>query len=340
MITIHDEVYGITPLAEPVLEAVLGTPAMQRLRGISQSGVSGLLGIAPNFSRLEHSIGVALLLRRLGAPLQEQIAGLLHDISHTAFSHVVDFVYAEHEVSYHDRKWHEVMERSSVPATLERFGFDWHLLEADTGTFPLLEQPQPLLCADRVDYFLRTLVPSGLGTREQLGWLLSHLTTHEGLIVVDDLAAARWMADTYIEMDERMWSSPREVALYWVLAHAMRHAVESGYIHEQDWYGTDRALWQQLHRLRDPKIRRLLSYLNTDTVVVLNGSEHDFTTMTKIRAIDPTVLCGGNGIPLSQLDPAFAERRAAHVASRSQPMALWVTHPRTYKAGPLAAQVA
>ena len=40
----------------------------------------------------EHSLGVYLLLRRLGADRREQVAGLLHDISHTAFSHAVDFL--------------------------------------------------------------------------------------------------------------------------------------------------------------------------------------------------------------------------------------------------------
>jgi HD superfamily phosphohydrolase len=33
-----------------------------------------------------------LLVRRLGASLEEQIAALLHDVSHTAFSHVIDSV--------------------------------------------------------------------------------------------------------------------------------------------------------------------------------------------------------------------------------------------------------
>ncbi len=142
-------------------------------------------------------------------------------------------------------------------------------MEAESGEFTLLEQPQPLLCADRVDYFLRTIQPAGLGSAAQVRWMLAHLTAHDGLIVMDDVAAARWMADTYLQMDEKMWSSPHEVALYWVLAQAMRLAVEAGYIQEQDWYQTDRALWKQLHRIRDPQIRDLLSYLKPDTLVTV-----------------------------------------------------------------------
>lgn len=43
----------------------------------------------------DHSMGVFVILRARGAPLEEQIAGLLHDVSHTAFSHVGDWVYGK-----------------------------------------------------------------------------------------------------------------------------------------------------------------------------------------------------------------------------------------------------
>lgn len=332
---ITDRIYGRVAVREPVLRRIMATEAMRRLRHVSQSGISGWLGIAPNFSRYEHSVGVMLLLRRLGAPLREQVAGLLHDISHTAFSHVADFVYDDHHgVSYHERMWPAVVARSEIPAIVADAGFDWHDLDADSGEFTLLEQPQPKLCADRVDYFLRTVVPAGLGSDDEVEAALNHLRVHQGEIVVDDLDAARWMAETYLRMDETMWSAPREVALYWVLARAMRLAVERGYLTESDWYGTDRRLLRRLRRLHDPDIRHLLSYLSADTRVLTDWPEHDFQTKTKVRAIDPPVLRDGQAVPLSALDAAFAARRDAYLAARATPMALWVTRPhRAYQDG-------
>lgn len=267
MLTINDSVYGIVSLDEPVLEAIIATPAMQRLAHVSQSGISGRLGIAPNYSRLEHSIGVMLLLRRLGASVKEQIAGLIHDISHTAFSHVADFVYADRAGSYHEEMWWVIVEQSDIPAILATYGYDWHTVEAESGEFTLLEQPAPLLCADRGDYFLRTIVPSGLGTTDTVQEILNHIVVHEGQMAVNDVKVARRMAELYQQMDAQMWSSPREVALYWVLAAAMRRAVMIGAVQEADWYQTDIDLWQQLHSIEDGKIQELLTYVRSDSRV-------------------------------------------------------------------------
>ena len=327
MIEIHDEVYGDVHLDEPVLEALLGTRALCRLQHVAQSGVSALLGIAPDFSRYDHSVGVMLLLRHLGAPLPEQIAGLMHDISHTAFSHVADFVYSDRTISYHEHKWAEVVADSAIPGILAHFGYDWKTMEVDSERFPLLEQPSPRLCADRVDYFLRTVVPSGLGTQEEVAWALDHLTTHGGRMVVTDLDVARWMAETYLQMDETMWTAPREVALYWLLASAMQRAVSLDLLQEEDWYRTDRELWELLHQLDEARVQKLLSYVSAGTVVHTDHPEHDFVAVTKVRTLDPMVSLNGVSRPLSVLDPAFAERRAAHIAGHREPLRIWVTQP-------------
>ena len=65
-------------------------------------------------TRFEHSLGVFALLRRLRAPRREQVAGLLHDISHTAFSHAVDFVFTSEEQDHHEQLKPLMLERPDV----------------------------------------------------------------------------------------------------------------------------------------------------------------------------------------------------------------------------------
>jgi HD superfamily phosphohydrolase len=81
-----DALYGKVEFTEALLLDLIASDAMQRLKGISQHGITALLGITPQFSRFDHSIGTMLLVRRLGAPIDEQVAALLHDVSHTASS--------------------------------------------------------------------------------------------------------------------------------------------------------------------------------------------------------------------------------------------------------------
>ena len=89
---INDEVYGKIEINEPILLELINSKEIQRLKNISQFGIPSEYYHMPSYSRYEHSMGVFLLLRKLNVDLKEQIAGLIHDISHTAFSHVIDWV--------------------------------------------------------------------------------------------------------------------------------------------------------------------------------------------------------------------------------------------------------
>ena len=59
----------------------------------------------PNIStsRFEHSLGVCHLIKILNGSQKEQIAGLLHDIPHTAFSHVIDYVLENKGENFHEK---------------------------------------------------------------------------------------------------------------------------------------------------------------------------------------------------------------------------------------------
>ena len=153
----EDELYGMVEISEPLLQDLIVSDAIQRTKGISQHGITAHLGITPPFSRFEHSMGSMLLVRRLGANNKEQVAALLHDVSQTAFSHVIDFVFDDHSgQSYHEEKKEEFVANSDIPAILNRHDMDWREF-MNEEQFSLLEQPLPALCADRLDYFLRDL---------------------------------------------------------------------------------------------------------------------------------------------------------------------------------------
>src|SRR5438874_2437653 len=152
-----DVLWGEISLDEPVLAELAQSAPVQRLRCIHQAGASQyLLPEKARHTRFEHSLGVMYVLRRVGAGIEEQVAGLLHDIPHTAFSHTADIVFPNDEHTFHERFQHEIVSRSAIPAILAKYDIDLRAALEPDG-YRLLEQPLPWLCADRVDYGLRDM---------------------------------------------------------------------------------------------------------------------------------------------------------------------------------------
>src|SRR5512136_2721840 len=241
----HDSVYGAAHIDEPVLLDLLQTAALHRLGGVLQHGITGLIGVTRPTTRLEHSLGVMLLVRRLGGSLEEQIAALLHDVSHTAFSHVIDYVVDGHDHQSYHEEWKEAhLLNSDVPEVLARHGYAWRafLHEED---YALLEQPAPRLCADRLDYFLRDSRDLRLSSAADVQRALDRLMVHDGRIGVTDIEVARWLAYTFIASDQASWANFREVGLYEVTARAIKSALRIRAISEDDFWGTDEQLWRK-----------------------------------------------------------------------------------------------
>lgn len=311
-----DELYGKVEITDRVLQDLIASDAMQRTKGISQHGITALLGITSPFSRFDHSVGAMLLVRRLGATVHEQIAALLHDVSHTAFSHVIDFVFDDHSgQSYHEEKKEEFVANSDIPDVLSRHGMDWHEF-MDEEQFSLLEQPSPALCADRVDYFLRDLEFLKLAKIGEIRAALESLVEVDGRIVVDGAEAARWLAYTFIEVDRASWSSFREVGLYQLTAEAIKAANQYGVIGEADLWGSDESLWRRLESADHPEVRRWTKLITPGTRLTWSEENPVFRVSTKVRSIDPPVANGRSITPLSELDPAFARYRSDYLASK------------------------
>ena len=304
-----DPVYGNVTITEPILQALIRSEAVQRLDNVLQHGISSLIGLTKPITRFEHSLGAMLLVRRLGGSVEEQIAALLHDVSHTAFSHVIDYVLDGHnDQSYHDEVKESYMKTTDLPSILEQHGFDWTDFVDETA-FPLLEQPSPRLCADRIDYFVRDCLGLRLATQTEVKQALDHLVVANGRIAVDDLAIARWFAETYLQADDASWANFREVGLYEVTARAIRHGLAVGAITQEDFWLTDAVLWQKLNAYPDAELQSLLGLVSLETQFIWDEVNPTFLVGTKLRTIDPDVWAGGELRPLSTLDSEFATQR-------------------------------
>jgi len=312
----NDSIYGKVDIQEPVLLDLMESDAMQRLKGISQHGITALIGITPPFSRFDHSVGTMLLVRRLGASLDEQIAALLHDVSHTAFSHVIDFVFNDHSgQSYHEEKKEAFVARSDIPDILSQYDRNW-LDYMDEEQYELLEQASPALCADRLDYFFRDLEFLGLASGEEIRAAVESLIEKDGKIVVNHPDAARWMAYTFIETDRASWSSFREVGLYQLTAEAIKVATSLGLLGEEDLWHSDEDLWGKLRSAQHPDVMAYVNLITPGTRFTWDDDKPEFRIATKIRSIDPGVTSGHDVTVLSELDSNFGRYREEYISAK------------------------
>lgn len=312
-----DRIYGEFDIEQPALLDLLHTRAMQRLQGVLQHGITGLIGLTHPTSRFEHTLGVMWLVRHFGGTLPAQLAALLHDISHTAFSHVIDYVVDKHDhQSYHEDNKAWYVAHSDVPAVLARHRVELEAVLHEEN-YALLEQPAPRLCADRLDYFLRDSVDLGLASLAQVRAALDRLVVADGRIVTDDVAAARWLADTYLAADQKSWANFREVGVYEVTARAIRAALKLGAISEADFWLTDAELWRKLCDIRDVDLQQQIALISPDTRFEWEEVSPTFSVSTKLRTIDPDVLIDGRLFTLSELDADFARRRTDYLRSNA-----------------------
>lgn len=314
-----DVIYGAVEITEPVLIDLMASRAMGRLKGVLQHGITALIGVTEPISRFDHSVGAMVVVRQLGGDVGEQIGALLHDVSHTAFSHVIDHALGEADTqSYHDRVKEGYVAGTDLPAVLEKHGYNWRNFVDETG-FPLLEQPSPRLCADRLDYFVRDAVALGLGTLAEVEGVWPHLIVYNGRIMVDDLDAARWLGRTFMAADDASWSNFWEVGLYEVTARVIRRGMEIGLFSEADFWLTDEPAWEKLKSSDDAELNKWVQLVRPDVEFVWDEAAPDFVVSPKLRTIDPDVVIRGEVRPLSQWDVGYAQARADYLERKGRP---------------------
>jgi hypothetical protein len=265
------------------------------------------------------------VLESLGAGLEEKVAGLLHDIPHTAFSHTVDLLYPNEHHNYHEAFHADRALGSEIPAILRRHGIPLQAA-VEPERYPLLEQPLPGLCADRIDYSLRDIVGSGLATGDEAAAFLRHLVPASGEIAVDAAELALWFARLFSQANTTLWAGPQQAGAYWALAGAIRRAMEVGTFTHDDLFLTDDQAMSRLAESDDHILSAYLALLAPSTIFhcTCEGGPY-FEARMKWRAVDPLVLEAGWQQPrcLSSLSEEYRRELAAAHLKKEAVYRLW-----------------
>ncbi|HNX39853.1 MAG TPA: HD domain-containing protein [Methanothrix sp.] len=218
--SLRDPVHGAVAVDDLEWQLIC-SPPMQRLRGIKQLGLVEAVYPGAGHTRFEHSVGTmhmaGKIAQHLGLPAEDvsraRLAGLLHDLGHSAFSHAVEGVLSRNpdiqplldgrKASGHEQftsfiiRAHPFGEKALAAAD-ERFGSAERIFSevADVASgrhHPLGQIIVGDLDADRIDFLLRDSHHSGVALGlVDVDQILQALTVKAGRIVlagVDDYQA-------------------------------------------------------------------------------------------------------------------------------------------------------
>jgi uncharacterized protein len=310
---IQDKVYGDTEISEQVLVDLINSKELQRLKEISQLGLPKEYDHRPYFTRYDHSIGVLILLRRLDASVEEQIAGLLHDVSHTAFSHVVDVIFGDAtKEDYQDNIHQEMIKNSDIPQIISKYNLEYESI-SNTKNFSLLERPSPSLCADRVDYTLQELAL--LGEYDVIRLCLDNLINIGGQIVFTNTESALAFANAYLKLQKESWGEDESRARYYILTKILNIAFGLGIISKEDLLKTDKYVMNILENKGNKEIIENLNLLKNGFKLIKD--DDGIELKSKFRYINPEVLINDKIVLLTNLSNDYKNKLNKEISNKN-----------------------
>lgn len=295
----------------PILEELIKSDVVTRLKFIDQSGPLLYFNKAPKFSRYEHSIGVLALLQKANVSLKEQVAGLLHDTSHTAFSHVGDhLLYKENkDKSYQDIIHLDFLNHMKVHEIVSKHNISLEDLEPDQ--YQALEQPLPNLCADRIQYIIHTGVIFNKISSKEAKEIIDDLSYTDGNWYFNSKDLAKKFSNLSLHFTKELWGAPWNFVFYEYFAETIKHALKLNIISIEDIkFGKDNDVMNLMGNNADLFMKTVFRSLEDidRTFSITDYHSGDIRTKPKFRGVDPLIKKNGTLKRLSEIDNDFKER--------------------------------
>ena len=226
------------------LKKYIELPIMQRLSGIGLLCGTDWTSLYKNrffYSRLDHSVGVALIIWNFTKDKTQTIAGLLHDVSTTVFSHVSDFRKGDAltQTSTEEPTTKMILSDSALCKLMESDGIEPKNV-VDYHIYPIADNEIPSLSADRLEY----MYPSGLAldgswTFEEIAKTYNNLTILKNEENKDELGFKTIeMAELYCKkfcmIGHILQLNENKLCLQ-LLSQIMSKAVELNVLQEEDF---------------------------------------------------------------------------------------------------------
>ncbi|WP_341756480.1 hypothetical protein [Candidatus Tisiphia endosymbiont of Nemotelus nigrinus] len=304
-------VWGDSVVNDPIIEELIQSKAMQRIKEIDQSGPPPYLELMPFFSRYDHSIGVFVLLQKVGVSKIEQIAGLLHDVSHTVFSHLGDnlFYQPNSRRSYQDTIHLWFLKKMDIEKIISKYNISISELDPDNPKYVALESPLPSLCADRIQYNIHTGVILEKISKIEAKEIVENLQFKHNKWFFTEPVLAKKFAMLSLDFTWEFWGSEWNAVIYDCFVKILKRAVDINLITKDELhFGVDKQVLTKLQKSKDVKLQKLFKEYShkIKTFSIVEFGKGQINIKPKFRGIDPMVYYNGKYQLLSKIDKNFS----------------------------------
>lgn len=304
----------------------LESPVLLRMSDIWQTcwcHYSPLFEYKMNLSRFEHSLWVALIIWNFTKSKKQTISWLLHDISHSAFSHVWDFILWDPEHQESSEKfiselicWDDV-----ITSELKSLSIEIGEIE-DYEIYPIADNPGPQLSADRLEYNLSSPFILWCLTADDIAEIYNDLIIWKDENRQPELSfttesLALKFGFLSIENDSTLFSSHEAVFTMTYLAEIIKKMLEIWEIKQTDLYRLwDTDVVSMMESSKDSSIRKAWSnYKTTKKINLQDTSDNNqgfISSKCKRRWVDPLIKKWNSYIRLSNISEDFKNRVEEH----------------------------
>lgn len=236
------------PVPDFLLQAAQ-TPPMQRLKqvgmncGCEYTSFRRFSSCLP-YSRFAHSLRVGRIVWHFTRSRAQSLAGLFHDISTPAFSHVIDFLRGDHlKQEATEACTRACIEHSpEIQQLLHAYGLKTDDV-CDYHRYPIADNDAPRLSSDRLEYTLGNLVQFGFGTVRLAQELFEDVAMGQNedgqpeLVFLHPGPAQRF-AQCALECS-KIYASPEDRYAMQLLAELLADAIAAGVLTEADLMTTE-----------------------------------------------------------------------------------------------------
>ena len=234
MLRVRDPIHDYIDL-NSLQAKLVDTPAYQRLRWIKQLGPINLVYPGANHTRHEHCMGTCHVIGKMADSIGlnssdkqlVSVAGLLHDLGHTAFSHLGDEVKG---VEDHVIRTTNIISNTDLSDIISDEGLDPHEInQIILGNHKLGSLVSGDLDGDRLDYLVRDAHYTGVSTGVDMGRLIATMSMSDSNLVIKGkgLTAVEALLTARSTMYSTVYFHPFARGAQLMLARAANHAISS-----------------------------------------------------------------------------------------------------------------